>query len=392
MTIVGGGGARSLVREDGVPVHVDTGELLLESGYRLPHARLGYETWGRLNQDGSNAILIEHALTGDTHVARGRAREHAPEPERRAAEAGGWWDGLVGPGAALDTDRYFVVCANILGGCYGSTGPATPAPASVDPLQRPWGSRFPRITVRDTVRAEAALADALGIRRWKLVIGGSMGGARAMEWAVMYPSRVAACAVIAGNVRTSAEQLAWGQAQALAIRQDPDFRGGDYYGGPLPDAGLGLARRIAHITYRCAPELHARFGRETQPGESPEVTHTSQRGRYRVESYLDHHASKLAGRFDANSYLSVNETLMSHDVTRGRGTLEETLAGTECEWLVAAVDSDRLFLPAESAELVDALPGRQELHMLTSPSGHDGFLIETPQVGMLLHRTVLPEP
>ena len=389
MTTPGGGAADSLVREDGVVGHVDTGELRLESGYRLPRVRLAYETWGRLNQDGSNAILVEHALTGDTHVARGRAREHAPESERRAAAAGGWWEGLVGPGAALDTEKYFVVCANILGGCYGSTGPATPAPPDVDPLERPWGSRFPRITVRDTVNAEAALADALGIRRWRLVIGGSMGGARALEWAVLHPSRVAACAVIAANARTSAEQLAWGQAQALAIRQDPDFRGGDYYDGAFPAAGLGLARRIAHITYRSAPELHARFGRATQPDETEEAVYTSGRGRYRVESYLDHHASKLAGRFDANCYLSVNETLMSHDVTRGRGSLQEVLAGTRCEWLVAAVDSDRLFLPAESAELVEALPGHHELHTITSPSGHDGFLIEAPQVGMLLHNTVL---
>lgn len=392
MTILGGGTADSLVREDGVVGYVDAGELRLESGFRLPQVRLAYETWGRLNQDGSNAILVEHALTGDTHVARGRACEHAPEPERGAAGVGGWWEGLVGPGAALDTDRYFVVCANILGGCYGSTGPATPAPPGVDPLEKPWGSRFPRVTIRDTVHAEARLADALGIQRWRLVIGGSMGGARALEWAVSHPARVAACAVIASNARTSAEQLAWGQAQALAIRQDPDFHGGDYYDGAFPDAGLGLARRIAHITYRSAAELHARFGRATQPEETADATHTARRGRYRVESYLDHHASKLAGRFDANCYLSVNETLMSHDVTRGRGSLEDTLAGTECEWLVAAVDSDRLFFPAESAELVEALPGRQELHMISSPSGHDGFLIEAPQIGRLLHRTVLREP
>lgn len=391
MTIVGGGTADSLVREDGVVGYIDVGPLTLESGYRLPRARLAYETWGRLNADGSNAVLIEHALTGDSHVARGQSRDHAPEVERLAAEAGGWWDGLVGPGAAIDTDKYFVVCANILGGCYGSTGPATQAPPEVDPEQRAWGSRFPRITVRDTVSAEAVLSDALGIDRWRLVIGGSMGGARALEWAVMYPDRVAACGVIAACASASAELLAWGQAQALAIRQDPNFRGGDYYDGEFPEAGLGLARRIAHITYRSAAELHYRFGREAQTNEDVDATHTSQRGRYRVESYLDHQASKLAGRFDANSYLSVNETLMSHDVTRGRGALEEVLVGTTCEWLVAGVDSDRLFFPAESAELVQALPGEQTLHMISSPSGHDGFLIEAPQLGMLLKKTVLKD-
>ncbi|GHD87439.1 MULTISPECIES: homoserine O-acetyltransferase [Kocuria] len=383
MTVVGNG---PRTRRDGVVRRAELGELVLESRFRLPDVHLAYETWGELAADGSNAVLIEHALTGDTHVARGGAghEDAASAPEGAAAAADGWWDGLVGPGAAIDTDRYFVVCANILGGCYGSTGPASPAPDGV-----PWGSRFPRVTVRDSVTAEALLARALGVSRWRLVIGGSMGGARALEWAVSHPDRVAACAVIAANARVGAEQLAWGQAQSLAIRQDPNFRGGDYYAGEYPEAGLGLARRIAHITYRSAHELETRFGRDPQPREDPEATHVADRGRYQVESYLDHQASKLAGRFDANSYLSVNETLMSHDVARGRGELRDVLARTRCEWLVAAVDSDRLFFPSESAELVAALPGEQELHTITSPSGHDGFLIETPQVGMLLRETVL---
>ena len=320
-----------------------------------------------------------------------RSRPGAPEAERRAAESGGWWEGLIGPGAAIDTDRWFVVCTNIVGGCYGSTGPATPTPPSVDPEGRPWGSRFPLITVRDSVHAEAALADALGIDAWRLVIGGSMGGARALEWAVTYPDRVRACAVVAACAQSSAEQLAWGQAQNLAIRQDPHFRGGDYYDGPLPVTGLGLARRIAHITYRSADELHHRFGRSPQAEEQVIDTHAGGRGRYQVESYLDHQASKLAGRFDANSYLAVNETLMSHDVARGRGTLEEALSVTSCEWLVAAVDSDRLYLPRESDVLAAALPGDVRRHTLTSPSGHDGFLIEAPQLGKLLVETVLPE-
>lgn len=369
---------------DGVLRWADVGDLVLESGAHLPGVRLAFETWGELNADGSNAVLIEHALTGDTHVTRGAAAEHLPEDVFDPAAADGWWDGLVGPGAAIDTDRYFVVCANIMGGCFGSTGPATPAPDGL-----PWGSRFPRITVRDTVAAEARLADLLGVDTWRLVVGGSMGGARALEWAVTHPERVAACAVIAANARVGAEQLAWGQAQALAIRQDPCFRGGDYYGGPYPEAGLGLARRIAHITYRSGAELEGRFGRSPQAREDPDGARSCVRGRYTVESYLDHQASKLVARFDANSYLSVNETLMSHDVARGRGSLREALARTRCEWLVAAVDSDRLFFPAESAELAAALPGEHELHTITSPSGHDGFLLETPQVGMLLRRTVL---
>ena len=397
------------VRRDGVVRAAEIGELTLESGFRLPDVRLAYETWGELAPDGSNAVLVEHALTGDSHAARGTAvgyGDTAPfdmAGHRVAADTGGWWDGLIGPGAAIDTTRWFVVCANILGGCHGSTGPASLAPDAA-----PWGSRFPRVTVRDTVAAEARLADRLGIRRWRLVVGGSMGGARALEWAVCHPERVAACAVIAANARVSAEQLAWGRTQALAIRQDPHFRGGDYYGGPHPAEGLGLARRIAHITYRSAHELAARFGREAQDGSASgddagfadaigprggwgaaRPHRTVDRGRYRVESYLDHQALKLVARFDANAYLSVNETLMSHDVARGRGSLRQALARTRCEWLVAAVDSDRLFPPEESAELAAALPGEHEVHTITSPSGHDGFLLETPQVGRLLRATVL---
>ena len=378
------------VRRDGVVRAAEIGELTLESGFRLPDVRLAYETWGELAPDGSNAVLVEHALTGDSHAARGTTvgyGDTAPfdmDGRRAAADAGGWWDGLIGPGAAIDTNRWFVVCANILGGCHGSTGPASLAPDAT-----PWGSRFPRITVRDTVAAEARLADRLGIRRWRLVVGGSMGGARALEWAVCHPERVAACAVIAANARVSAEQLAWGHAQALAIRQDPRFCHGNYYAGPHPVEGLGLARRIAHITYRSAHELAARFGREAQPREDPAGTHPGTRGRYRVEGYLDHQAVKLAARFDANAYLSVNETLMSHDVARGRGSLRRALARTSCEWLVAAVDSDRLFPPEESAELAASLPGEHEARTITSPSGHDGFLLETPQVGRLLRATVL---
>ncbi|MCJ8504764.1 homoserine O-acetyltransferase [Kocuria flava] len=393
MTVVlpRGAAAPGPVREDGVLRHAEIGTLELESGFRLPGVRLAYETWGTLAPDGSNAVLVEHALTGDTHVASGRARPGAPADEQRAAGAGGWWEGLVGPGAAIDTDRWFVVCANIVGGCYGSTGPASPAPPEVDPERRPWGSRFPMITIRDAVRAEEALADALGVGAWRLVIGGSMGGARALEWAVTVPDRVRACAVVAACAQSSAEQIAWGQAQNLAIRQDPDFRGGDYYDGPAPVAGLGLARRIAHVTYRSAAELHHRFGRTPQGEQDVIGARPAERGRYQVESYLDHQASKLAGRFDANSYLVVNEALMSHDVARGRGTLEEALARASCEWLVAAVDSDRLYLPHESDVLAAALPGEVRRRTLTSPSGHDGFLIEGPQLGKLLVETVLRE-
>lgn len=390
MTLVGGTErARDFVREDGVLAFVDLGAHQLESGVVLPRVRLAYETWGELNADASNAVLVEHALTGDTHLTRGRAREHAPDIERARAEAPGWCEGLVGPGRVIDTDRYFVVCINMLGGCYGSTGPATPAPSSVDPHNKPWGSRFPFVTIRDAVRAEAAVAQALGVECWRLVLGGSMGGARALEWAVTFPDRVRACGVVASCAASSAEQIAWGQAQNLALRQDPAFNGGDYYDSEFPAAGLGLARRIAHITYRSAAELQARFSRDPQPGESILGEAAGTRGRYKVESYLDHQASKLADRFDANAYVTLNEALMSHDVARGRGSLRAALARTTCDWLVAAVDSDRLYFPSESDVLCAALPGDVARHTIHSEAGHDGFLIEDVQLGDLVRATVL---
>lgn len=382
-------GTQDFVREDGVLAYVDVGDLRLESGVTLPGVRLAYETWGELNADASNAVLVEHALTGDTHLTRGRTREHAPELERIRAEAPGWCENLVGPGRVIDTEKYFVVCINMLGGCYGSTGPATPAPSSIDPTGAPWGARFPFVTIRDGVRAEAAVADALGVEQWRLVMGGSMGGARALEWAVTFPERVRACGVVAACAASSAEQIAWGQAQNLALRQDPAFADGNYYNGEFPTRGLGLARRIAHITYRSAAELQTRFSRDPQPGENVLGAGLGDRGRYKVESYLDYQASKLADRFDANSYLTLNEALMSHDVARGRGTLREALAVTRCDWLVAAVDSDRLYYPSESDALCAALPVEVPRHTIHSDAGHDGFLIEDAQLGNLVQATVL---
>ena len=355
---------------DGVLRHAAIGPLDLETGGYLPEVSLAYETWGTLNHDASNAVLVAHALTGSTHVARGSSEED------------GWWDALVGPGKTVDTNRFFVVSINMLGGCYGSTGPA-----SNDPQGLPWGSRFPFVTIRDSVRAEARLADQLGIRTWHTVLGGSLGGARALEWAVTEPGRVARCAVIACTAASSAEQIAFGQAQLEAIRLDPDFSGGDYYNGRLPTAGLGLARRIAHITYRSEAELEERFGHSPQRQEDPLGSSLpAQRGRYAVESYLDHQARKLVQRFDANSYLVLTEALMSHDVARGRGSLQEALAGVTAEFFIAAVDSDRLYFPEQSEALAGALPRSAWTHLINTPIGHDGFLTEVEQIGAPLRR------
>jgi homoserine O-acetyltransferase len=285
---------------------------------------------------------------------------------------------LIGPGRPLDTERWYVVAPNVLGGCQGTTGPSSPGPDG-----RPYGSRFPFLTVRDQVRAEVALADALGVDRWALVAGGSMGGMRALEWAVMEPDRVQRLFVLASTAAASGDQIAWCAAQIAAIRADAGFRDGDYYDadpGGGPHGGLGVARRIAHTTYRTEGEINLRFGRRPQVGEDP----LGGGGRFAVESYLDHHAEKLVHRFDANSYLVLTEAMNSHDVGRGRGGVSAALARIRARTAVAAIDSDRLYPPSQNAELAAGIPGCRPLQMVHSPYGHDGFLVETEQVGAIL--------
>ncbi|MFJ9591868.1 homoserine O-acetyltransferase [Streptomyces virginiae] len=348
--------------------HRRSAPLELEGGAVLPGMRLAFETWGRLAPDRSNAVLVLHALTGDSHVA-GTAGPGHP--------TAGWWDALVGPGRALDTDRWFVVAPNVLGGCQGSTGPASAGPGG-----RPWGGSFPRLTQRDQVRAEAGLADALGVGRWALVIGGSMGGMRALEWAVGEPRRVAALLLLACPAAASAEQIAWASAQVHAIRADPHWRGGDYHDagpGRGPHTGLGVARRIAHITYRSPQELEARFGHLAQDGEQPRLG-----GRYRVESYLDHQAAGLVRRFDAASYVTLAEAMNTHDIGRGRGGTRAALGRVRARTVVAGVDSDRLYPVAQQEEIAAGIPGADRVRIIRSPYGHDGFLLETEQVAALV--------
>ena len=345
---------------------VQVGDVPLERGGVLPQVQVAYETWGRLNEQADNAILVEHALTGDSHVV-GPADGAHPSP--------GWWDGLIGPGRPLDTDRWFVVASNVLGGCQGTTGPSSLAPDG-----RRWGSRFPFVTVRDQVAVEARLAAELGLARWAAVLGGSMGGMRVLEWAVTHPGRVDRALVIASTAYATADQIAWAQPQLLAIRSDPSFRGADYYDAQDrlagPEAGMGIARRIAHVTYRSGTELDQRFGREPQGFEEP----LGDGGRYAVESYLDHHAAKLSRRFDANSYLVLTEAMNSHDVGRGRGGVAAALSTVTATTTVVAVDSDRLYPVRLSDEITAAVPGARQ-HTISSAYGHDGFLIEIEQVG-----------
>ncbi|AXI81703.1 homoserine O-acetyltransferase [Peterkaempfera bronchialis] len=344
------------------------GPLALESGAALPGVRIAYETWGQPAPDGSNAVLVLHALTGDSHVSGPAGPGHP---------TAGWWDGLIGPGRAVDTDRWFVVAPNVLGGCQGTTGPSSRRPDGVR-----WGGSFPHLTVRDQVAAEVALADALGIERWALVLGGSMGGMRALEWAVGHPERVGALLLAACPAASGAEQLGWAHAQVAAIRSDPRWRGGDYHDagpGGGPHAGLGTARRIAHLTYRSPDELDARFGRAAQRGEDP-----WHGGRYAVGSYLDHHAGKLARRFDAGSYVVLTEAMNSHDIGRGRGGTAAALRRVGAPTVVAGVDSDRLYPLPEQRRLVAGIPGADRLRVVESPYGHDAFLLEVEQLGALV--------
>ncbi len=345
----------------------------LEAGGALPAARVAYETWGSLNADRSNAVLVLHALTGDSHLT-GSAGPGHPQP--------GWWDGMVGPGAPIDTDEYFVVCPNVLGGCQGTTGPSSPAADG-----RPWGSRFPWTTVRDQVAVEVGLADALGITRWAMVTGGSMGGMRALEWAVTHPDRVESLFLLACGAAATADQIGLCSGQLHAIRADPRFRGGDYYDaapGDGPHVGLGVARRLAHLSYRSEVELEQRFGRAAQPGEDPLTG-----GRYAVESYLDHQADKLARRFDANTYVVLTEAMNSHDVGRDRGGLAAALTRVQATTTVVGIDSDRLYRLWQQEELAALIPTCRELHVVTSPYGHDGFLLERDAVGAVLRRALV---
>jgi len=340
----------------------------LEGGGSLPEVQIAYQSWGRLDPGGTNAVLVCHALTGDSHAA-GRAGPGHPTP--------GWWDALIGPGRCLDTDRYFVVCANVIGGCQGSTGPS-----SIDPRTgSAYGSTFPVVSIRDMVRAQASLADELGILRWHSIVGGSMGGMQALEWAVMFPDRVGSLVLASSTTQASAQQIAWSHIGRSAIAADPAFCGGDYYDQPPgagPHGGLAVARMTAQVTYRSDEVFNDRFDRSLLgPLEF------SLEPVFDVEGYLDYHGEKLARRFDANSYLRLNRAMDLHDVGRGRGGVEPALARVAAPTLVASVRSDGLYPPDQQRRMHDVLRsgGTPSTWVdIDSPHGHDGFLIETAQL------------
>ena len=338
--------------------------LSLRAGGAMSSVTVAYETWGSLDPHASNAVLVLHALTGDSHAAG---------PAEPGHDQLGWWDPLIGPGRAVDTDRFFVVCPNVLGGCQGTTGPA-----SIDPeTGKPYGSRFPVTTIRDQVAVEAALADHLGIARWHAVIGGSMGGQRAIEWAVKYPDCVPRAVIIACGAAATAEQIALCSLQIRAIEADPYFRGGDYYESTEgPWRGMSIARGVGQVSYRSELELAQRFNRGHQNDEHP-----FEGGLYTVESYLEYHGEKLAHRFDANSYIVLSRAMNHHDIGRGRGGVADALARVTAEVTVAGISSDRLYPLRLQHELADLLPRNKGVEVVQSIAGHDGFLTEHEAIG-----------
>jgi len=318
-------------------------------------------------------VLVLHALTGDSHATGPVEPGHA-QP--------GWWSTIIGPAAPIDTDQFFVVAPNVLGGCQGTTGPGSLAGDG-----RPYGSRFPVITPRDQVAAEVALADALGIERFAAVVGGSMGGMRALEWAVGFPRRVAQAVVLAVGAAATAEQIALCSLQNRVIRADPAFAGGDYYGegdGAGPELGMAIARGIGQVGYRSELEFEERFGRRAQGEENPLAG-----GRYAIESYLEYQGDRLDARFDANTYIVLSESMNHHDVGRGRGGIGAALARIEADVTIAGISSDRLYPLRLQHEIAAALPRPTDVEVIHSVVGHDGFLVEQDALGKIIRRALV---
>src|SRR5215203_5065163 len=357
----------------------------LDCGRELHPVRIAYETYGTLSPARDNVVLVCHALSGDAHAA-GVARVTPPSSTRdgfaaedrdRASSQGlGWWDGMIGPGKAFDTNRYFVVSTNLLGGCRGTTGPSSTNPAT----GQPYGSDFPVITVADMVRAERAFLDVLGIERLAAVAGGSLGGMQAFEWAIRYPDQVDAIVAIASTHALQPQGVAWNAIARNAIMADPAWQGGHFYGtGRKPDAGMGIARMVGHITYLSAKSVSDKFGRRLQTGG--DIRYTVTDAEFAVESYLRHQADSFVKRFDANTYLYTSRALTYFDLARqyGGGTLTHALRNVSARTLLIAFSSDWLYPPAGSEEIADALRalGKDvELHVIDAPYGHDCFLLE----------------
>lgn len=358
-----------MLAPEGQLATVAIGDVVTEAGEVIADTRIAYRRWGALQGDPNgvnNVILVEHALTGDS-------------------DAADWWSEAIGPGKALDTDEWCVICTNALGSCYGSTGPA-----SEHPDGGVWGSRFPAITIRDMVHAEHAFLDRLGIGRVHAVIGGSMGGARTLEWTLLYPEQADYALVLAVSARASAWQIGIQTAQITSITQDPAWQGGDYHGtGQSPDAGLAAARRIAHLTYRGELEIDERFGTSAQTGENPLGPFRQDDQRFAVQSYLEHQGKKLTERFDAACYVTLTEALNRHDVGRGRGGLNKALHTITVPTMIVGVDTDILYPYHQQEHLSRNLGNLLAMSKLSSPVGHDAFLVDARQMVRILRQFLI---
>ena len=366
--------------------HLDLPEPVpLDCGRELHPIRIAYETYGTLSPQRDNVILVCHALSGDAHAAGSsptttdestRDGFAAEERDGTAGKGLGWWDGMIGPGKAFDTDHFFVVSTNLLGGCRGTTGPS-----SIDPATgSPYGSDFPVITVADMVRTQRAFLDVLGIERLAAVAGGSLGGMQALEWAIQFPDQVDAIVPIASTHALHPQGLAWNAIARESIMRDPAWQDGHYYGtGRAPEAGMGVARMVGHVTYLSAPALDEKFGRRLQ--SSDDIRYTITEPEFEVESYLDHQADTFVRRFDANTYLYTSRALTYFDLARqyGGGSLVRALEGVSARTLLIAFSSDWLYPPTASREIDEALRalGKPvELQVIDAPYGHDCFLLE----------------
>lgn len=337
--------------------------LVLESGVELGPTTVAYETYGTLNERRDNAVLLLHALSGDAHAAgRHSATDRKP----------GWWDSMVGPGKPFDTNKYYVICSNVLGGCQGSTGPS-----SIDPRTgKPYGARFPIITFGDMVRAQERLIDLLGIETLLAVAGGSVGGFQALEWAISLPERVRGVVALATAARSSPQAIAWYSIGRRAITSDLRWRGGDYYGTEGPVDGLAVARMIAHVTYLSEDAFEAKFGREYQDGIGPRFTLENE---FAVESYLDYQGTTFTTRFDANSYLYITKAMDYWDLATQHGSLEAAFSRSQASFLLLSFTSDWHYPVRDSLAIERALRAvhRPVEHVtITSRAGHDAFLVD----------------
>jgi len=351
----------STARFDGLP---------LDCGANLSPVDVAYETCGSLNSARSNAILILHAFSGDAHAA-GISHETGKA---------GWWDNMIGPGKAFDTNRYFVICSNVLGGCRGTTGPSSVNPAT----GCPYAMSFPVITIADMVRLQKMLIDGLGIRRLLAVCGGSMGGMQALQWAVDYPDQVAAAIPIAATVRHSAQQIAFNEVGRQAIMADPDWHDGNYYGGPPPARGLAVARMVGHITYMSDESMREKFGRRLRGKENFGFDFDVD---FEVESYLRYRGTQFVNRFDANSYLYITKAMDYFDLTAGHPSVAAALDPARARFLVISFSSDWLYPSYQSQEMVRALRSRNHdvaYVQLESNYGHDSFLVDVAEQSTLV--------